>query len=104
MLGKAAVVIWCEVRPEARAEFEDWHSHEHMPERLAIPGFLRGSRWVGASGEASYFMLYELDEPGTLPLDLLGEPMPYSIKDGVAVIERDRFEALMARLRAGQHQ
>ena len=82
MLGKAAVVIWCEVRPEARAEFEDWHSHEHMPERLAIPGFLRGSRWVGASGEASYFMLYELDEPGTLTgqayLARLNDPTPWS--------------------------
>jgi hypothetical protein len=47
-------------------------------------------------------VLAELNEPGTLPLDLLGEPLPYSIKDGVAVIERRRFDALMARLRESQ--
>ena len=50
MLGAAAVAIWCEVAPEIREEFDDWHAHEHMPERLAIPGFLRGSRWVSADG------------------------------------------------------
>jgi hypothetical protein len=47
-------------------------------------------------------VLAELNEPGTLPLDLLGEPLPYSIKDGVAVIERRRFDAVMARLRESQ--
>jgi hypothetical protein len=84
MLGAAAVVIWCDVRPEVRAEFDDWHSHEHMPERLAIPGFLRGSRWIAASGEPSYFMRYELDEPATLTgaayLARLNDPTPWSRK------------------------
>lgn len=47
-------------------------------------------------------VLAELDEPGTLPLDLLGEPLPYSIKDGVPVIERKRFDQVMANLRASQ--
>ena len=47
-------------------------------------------------------VLAELQEPGTLPLDLLGDPLPYSIKDGVAVVERARFEALMAHVRARQ--
>lgn len=50
MLGSAAVAMWWDIAPEMRAEWEDWHSHEHMPERLGIPGFLRGSRWV--SGES----------------------------------------------------
>ncbi len=47
---RAAVTIWCDVAPEVREEFDDWHAHEHMPERLSIPGFLRGSRWVAADG------------------------------------------------------
>ena len=49
-------------------------------------------------------VMAELAEPGTLPLDLLGEPLPYSIKDGRAVIERSRFDAIMARLRASQRR
>lgn len=63
MLGKAAVVIWFDVAAAMQAQLEDWHTHEHMPERLRIPGFLRGSRWVFRN---SYFVLYELDRAATL--------------------------------------
>ena len=80
MLGRAAVAIWCDVAPEIREEFDDWHAHEHMPERLAIPGFLRGSRWVAADGSNGYFMLYEavgLDTIASGPyLERLNNPTP----------------------------
>jgi hypothetical protein len=36
-----------------------------MPERLAIPGFLRGSRWRTA-GKSSYMVLYELSDSAVL--------------------------------------
>jgi hypothetical protein len=82
MLGKAAVAIWCDVAPEVREEFDDWHAHEHMPERLSIPGFLRGSRWVGDDGR--YFMLYETQSEATLTgapyLERLNNPTPWSRK------------------------
>jgi len=42
-LGQAAVAMWWNIAPEHREEFEHWHSHEHFPERMGIPGFLRGS-------------------------------------------------------------
>jgi len=81
MLGKAAVAMWWDIAPEIRSEWEDWHSHEHMPERLGIPGFLRGSRWI--SGE-SYFVLYEVESMGTLTggayMDRLNAPTPWSRK------------------------
>ncbi len=84
MLGNAAVVMWWDVAPEMRAEWEHWHSSEHMPERLAIPGFLRGTRWVALSGEPSYFVLYEVAELATLTgaayLDRLNNPTPWSRK------------------------
>src|SRR5437660_3223380 len=84
MLGKAAVAIWCDVPPEVREEFDDWHAHEHMPERLAIPGFLRGSRWVAADGGSGYFMLYETQSEATLTgaayLERLNNPTPWSRK------------------------
>lgn len=60
--GKGAIIIWNGITEEARAQFYDWHNHEHMPERLAIPGFLRGSRY-GATSPATqpYFLtVYEL--------------------------------------------
>ena len=41
MLGRATVAMGWDVAPEMRDEFEDWHTHEHMPERLAIPTLRR---------------------------------------------------------------
>jgi hypothetical protein len=84
MLGKAAVAMWWDVAPDVRAEWEDWHSSEHMPERLAIPGFLRGTRWVALSGEPSYFVLYEVAQLATITegayLERLNNPTPWSRK------------------------
>jgi len=82
MLGQAAVTIWCDVAPEVREEFDDWHAHEHMPERLSIPGFLRGSRWV--NGDTGCFMLYEAQSEATITagayLERLNHPTPWSRK------------------------
>jgi hypothetical protein len=82
LLGKAAVAMWWDISPEARSEFEHWHSSEHMPERLAIPGFLRGTRWIALSGEPSYFVLYEAAELSTITsgayLERLNNPTPWS--------------------------
>ena len=84
MLGRAAVTIWFDTTQDARAELEDWHSHEHMPERLRIPGFLRGTRWIALSGEPSYFVLYEAARLAALTsgpyLDRLNDPTPWSRK------------------------
>ena len=84
MLGRAAVAMWWDISPQMKAEFEDWHSREHMPERLAIPGFLRGTRWIAESGEPSYFVLYEVTNLGTMTggayLERLNHPTPWSRK------------------------
>ena len=81
MLGKAAVAMWWDVAPEVRAEWEEWHTVEHFPERLGIPGFLRGSRWVSPDG-GSYFVLYETEDLATLTgsayLERLNNPTPWS--------------------------
>jgi hypothetical protein len=84
MLGKAAVAMWWDVAPEMKSDWEDWHSHEHMPERLGIRGFLRGTRWIALSGEPSYFVLYEAEELATIVggpyLERLNNPTPWSRK------------------------
>lgn len=66
MLGSAALAMWWDMAPDMRAEFEDWHTHEHFPERLSLPGFLRASRWAQADGGEGFFVLYELAEHGVL--------------------------------------
>jgi hypothetical protein len=84
MPASAAVAIWCDVAPGIRDEFDDWHTREHMPERLALPGLLRGSRWVSADGGSGYFMLYEARNEAAITtgpyLDRLNDPTPWSRK------------------------
>ncbi len=60
MLGQAALCMWWDMAPGMREEFEHWHSHEHFPERLALPGFERASRWADAGGGEGFFVMYEL--------------------------------------------
>ena len=84
MLGRAAVAMWWDIAPERKAEWEDWHSHEHMPERLGIPGFLRGTRWTARSGASAYFVMYETAQLATITtgayLERLNHPTPWSQK------------------------
>ncbi|WP_128924774.1 hypothetical protein [Bradyrhizobium guangxiense] len=84
LLGKAAVAMWWSVRPAQRAAFGDWHSHEHFPERMSIPGFRRGSRWTSTTDAEGFFVLYELEHYDVLTskgyLDRLNAPTPWSMK------------------------
>ena len=76
-----------DVVPVAIPEHDDWHTHEHLPERLAIPGFMRGTRWVAKDAlnkEPRYFVLYEVAELATLTsaayLERLNNPSPWTSK------------------------
>lgn len=66
LAGRAALAMWWDIAPQVRADFEHWHAHQHFPERLAIPGFLRASRWRGADGGDGTFVLYELADHAVL--------------------------------------
>lgn len=63
LAGEAVVAIWNGIAPEARAQFYDWHNNEHMPERVGIPGFRRGRRYIAADTDTApeFFTLYEAD-------------------------------------------
>jgi hypothetical protein len=82
LLGTAALAMWWDMAATHRAEFEDWHSHEHFPERLSIPGFQRGSRWASATGGDGFFVMYELQTYETLTSPAyfarLNNPTPWS--------------------------
>lgn len=84
LLGKAALAMWWDMAPEVRSDFEDWHSHEHFPERLSVPGFRRATRWTDNSGGEGIFVMYELDGHEVLSsaayLAHLNAPTPWSTK------------------------
>jgi hypothetical protein len=84
LLGKAALAMWWDIAPGVKPEFEDWHSHEHFPERLAIPGFRRATRWTSATGGQGIFVLYEVEAHETFSsasyVARLNAPTPWSTK------------------------
>ena len=82
LLGEGALAMWWDMAAAARPEFEDWHSHEHFAERLALPGFLRATRWTDADGGEGIFQLYEIERYDVVAsaayLKSLNTPTPWS--------------------------
>jgi hypothetical protein len=84
LIGQAAMLLAFDVFQEAIPEHDDWHTHEHLPERLSIPGFVRGTRWVALRGQPRYFVMYEVAQLAVLTseayLDRLNNPSPWTSK------------------------
>jgi hypothetical protein len=82
LLGTGAMLLSFDVAPEAIAEHDRWHTHEHLPERLSIPGFLRGTRWVAAGEGPRYMVVYEVASLAVLTsgpyLERLNAPSPWT--------------------------
>lgn len=78
------MLLTFDIVEEAIAEHDDWHTHEHLPERLSIPGFLRGTRWVATGPGPRYLVLYEVERLETLAspayLERLNNPSPWTQK------------------------
>lgn len=85
LAGEAAVCIWNDITPEKRDEFYSWHIQEHMPERVGIPGFRRGRRYIAVdtATQPEYFTLYEVDSYEVLVgqdyLNRLNAPTPWTL-------------------------
>jgi hypothetical protein len=52
------LAIFNNVAPGREAEFDEWFQHEHLAERIAVPGFLLGRRHEAVAGEPRYFNFY----------------------------------------------
>jgi hypothetical protein len=63
LAGEGAICIWNDILPEHRTDFYAWHNEEHMPERVGIPGFKRGRRYVAVDSttQPEFFTLYETE-------------------------------------------
>ncbi len=82
--GQGAVAIWNDIAPEGRGVFYAWHGWQHVPERVGIPGFLRGRRYVAVHGSPEYFTLYEAESPQVLTgqdyANRLNNPTPWTLE------------------------
>jgi len=82
LMGRAAMVAWHDLTPGSEAEHDDWHSREHLAERVAISGFRRGRRCRAMLAEEEYFLMYEVDDLSALTspeyLARLNDPTEWS--------------------------
>jgi hypothetical protein len=66
LIGNGVLAIWNGVQPGAEDDFVAWHVREHIPERVGLPGFLRGRRYVAVGGHPKYFNFYETETAADL--------------------------------------
>ena len=74
------LAIFNNVAPGREDEFEEWFQHEHLAERIAVPGFLLGRRHEAISARPRYFNYYLTQSPDVLNsaayLGRLDKPTP----------------------------
>jgi hypothetical protein len=75
-----SLAIFNNAAPGREAEFEEWFQHEHLAERIAVPGFLLGRRYEAVSGGLRYFNFYLTQSASVLKsaayLERLDHPTP----------------------------
>jgi hypothetical protein len=80
--GKGALAIWNGIAPDGEDDFYRWHNTEHIPERVGVPGFLRGRRYLSTTRPRDFFTLYETESVETIRsapyLARLNDPTPWT--------------------------
>jgi hypothetical protein len=55
------MAFWAEIDDDYLLRYQEWHNCEHIPERVAIPGFRAGRRYRALDGRPAFLMMYETD-------------------------------------------
>ena len=82
MTGTGVLAVWNNRVKESEDNYEKWYQTEHLPERLAVPGFVRGRRYQAVVGDLEFFTWYEVASPAVLRSDpykkCLANPTPWT--------------------------
>jgi hypothetical protein len=105
MSTRGILAIFNNVAPGRDDDFNNWFQGEHLPERLAVPGFLYGRRHQALSGSSAYFNFYVVESPEVLTskayFDRVNNPTPRS-RVTMSEIFRDMCRTVCRReLRVG---
>jgi len=66
-MAKHTFVVFTEAKPGRDAEFNDWYDNRHVPDVLAVPGFIACQRFRlrpedgAADAPTRYLALYEME-------------------------------------------
>ena len=92
--GKGCFVAWYDLRPGGETDHDHWHTHEHMIERVAIPGFRRGLRYRSLVDGPRTCVIYQVDALETLAspayLQRLNNPTPWTTSSMPLIVGMNR--------------
>ena len=82
MSGKGVLAIWNDCVQSEENNYENWYQNEHLPERLGVPGFIRGRRYQSLVSSPRFFTWHEVASPSTLTSESymarLSNPTPWT--------------------------
>ena len=65
-MPKGFLLVLMQPPPAFEEEFNAWYDNEHIPERVAVPGFETGLRFVSVDGHPRYLAMYDLADHDVL--------------------------------------
>lgn len=99
--GKGMLIVFCEVKARDERDFNEWYNREHIDERVNLPGFHRGRRYVAVRGSPKYLATYECDTVEDLAtpgyLALLANQTPWT---QAVMAKFTKFTRLTVRVQA----
>lgn len=63
---KGFLIVLMDPPPAFEEEFNAWYDTEHLPQRMAVPGFETGRRYVCIRGAPRYLAIYDMTSPAVL--------------------------------------
>jgi len=66
MKPKGFLIVLAQPEPVFEEEFNAWYDTEHLPERLAVPGFETARRYVCLDGAPKYLAVYDTESAAVL--------------------------------------
>jgi hypothetical protein len=95
---KGLLLVTMEPPAGLEEEFNDWYDHEHLPQRMRMPGFETGARFVCLEGWPRWLALYDLTSLAALSTPeylsvSLANATPWSRRIAARTVGRSRVEA-----------
>ena len=100
-IGMTVLVVTMEVDAEDEEEFNKWYNEQHLPERMAIPGYVSARRFKLEDGNNAlkYLCIWEMEDGSPLQSEIYKDQNAHPTELYLRV-----NETIKARTRGLYHQ
>jgi len=100
-IGNTVLVVTMEVDAEDEEEFNKWYNEQHLPERMAIPGYVSARRFKLEDGNNAlkYLCIWEMEDGSPLQSEMYKDQNAHPTELYLRV-----NETIKARTRGLYHQ